>query len=212
MKSAIKRNLALCIALMLTVCCALTAAAASTPPSGLAELSVSEGYTVQPIDGGDTSVEAVDGVYYGVRKLSLSFPTADGEQYVVFLLRGQTVPTEGSIRYMNQLGGSGELMSVNIYPDTLTAPGSYYIYISDSVSYKQIASFTVTEPPYTLGDVDGSGEVDVADATRLLRYLAELSTEDETVVLPAADTDGSGKVDIGDVTKLLRVLAELEGF
>lgn len=212
MKNAIKRNLALCLALMLIMGCTFSAAAAKAPSPGLTGLSVAEGYELMPMDDVDAAIEATDGVYYGVEQLGLNFPTMAGEQYMVFLLHGQTVPTESSIRYINQLSGSGENMEINIFPDSLRAAGSYYIYISDSASYKQVASFTVTEPPYTVGDVDGSGEVDAADATRLLRHLAELALADETVVLPAADTDGDGKVDIGDVTKLLRVLAEIEYF
>ncbi len=210
MKRAKKRHLALCLSLAVLMACAFTATAADTAAYALGELSFAEGYKLQPLDAAGNAIEAVDGEYSQVEKLSFSFASQEGEEYVAFLLYDSSVPTESSIRYINQLSGTGAELSFTLYPGSMAQAGSYYVYLSDSESYTQIGSFTVSQPPYITGDVDGSGEVDVGDATRLLRYLAQLTGESETVILPAADIDGSGEVDVGDVTRLLRVLAGLE--
>jgi hypothetical protein len=59
------------------------------------------------------------------------------------------------------------------------------------------------------GDVDGDGEVTTADATLLLRYLA-----DWQITLPhpdRADVDHDGAVTLRDAQKLLQYLAEFTG-
>jgi hypothetical protein len=60
-------------------------------------------------------------------------------------------------------------------------------------------------PPFTPGDVDGSGTLDITDPVRLLGYLflgvpAELGCPD------AADVDDSRQLDIGDPVYLLNYL------
>ena len=182
-------------------------------------VTVEEGYTLTLLDAAGnpitttTSEEADDeprDVYKGVAKLKLNFTGTTGEQYLVFLLNGgSTVPTQGNIRYINQQAGSSAMEFI-IYPDDLSEPGTYTVHLSDSDSYTQVASLTVAKPPYTLGDVDESDAVNVGDVTRLLRYLANLTADDEIVNLQAADVDGSGAVNVGDATKLLRVLANLD--
>ncbi len=58
------------------------------------------------------------------------------------------------------------------------------------------------------GDVDQNGVIEAADATEILRVVAQLETlkVSETV----ADANNDGIVDSGDATKILRVVAQLE--
>ncbi len=214
-----KRAMAMCLAMIMALSCCISATAAGEDPNRVYDVSAEEGYTLTLWDAADhqittTTSEEADGetrdVYKGVAKLKLSFTGTVGEQYVVFLLNGgNKVPTQSNIRYINQQTGIAA-MEFTIYPDDLTAPGEYTLHLSDSDSYTQVASLMVAEPLYTLGDVDESDAVNVGDVTRLLRYLANLTTEDEIVNLRAADVDGSGEVNVGDATKLLRVLANLD--
>ena len=164
-------------------------------------------------------------VYVAPARVSITLDADDGvmagQQYVVFLLGGSdvgnTIPGEKNIRYIDQLKSDSTTVSFNLYPDTLTSAGVYNIYVTSndgvfsiSEGTEPVASFTMTKPPYPVGDVDQSGAMDVGDATRLLRYLADLTTASDVVNLDVADVDGSGGVDVGDVTKMLRVLADLD--
>ena len=56
------------------------------------------------------------------------------------------------------------------------------------------------------GDVDGDGELSIADVTALLTLLTrqELSSKEASL----ADADGDGEVSIADVTALLSLLAK----
>ena len=52
--------------------------------------------------------------------------------------------------------------------------------------------------------MNGDGEIDGRDATRLLQYLAHWNVE---IVEGAADTNGDGEIDGRDATRLLQYLA-----
>ena len=77
---------------------------------------------------------------------------------------------------------------------------------------------TPTEPPtkpdpiidgtHDRGDADGDGTVGIMDATRIQRYLANLTDEDGIDMI-AADADLDGNVGIMDATRIQRVLAGL---
>lgn len=63
---------------------------------------------------------------------------------------------------------------------------------------------TVNESTALVGDIDGNGEVNLKDATRLMKYLADWDVE---VNLAAADTNGDGEVNLKDATHLMKYLA-----
>lgn len=219
MKMWRKRALAMALSLSLMLGCAVCASAAEVEENRLCDLTVSDGYTLTLLDADDNVVTSVQedvsgttkAVYKNVAKMKLEFTGSATEQYVVFLLNGESkVPVDGNIRYIDQTTGSTSVEFM-IYPDRLSEPGTYYVTLSDTADYNDsVASFSVAKPPYPVGDVDQSGAMDVGDATRMLRYLADLTTEDDIVNLDVADVDGSGEADVGDVTKMLRVLAGLD--
>jgi hypothetical protein len=62
----------------------------------------------------------------------------------------------------------------------------------------------MTEPTTTRGDVDGDGDVNIADVTALIDYL--LSGNTSGFDLSAADCDQDGDVNIADVTSLIDYL------
>jgi hypothetical protein len=63
---------------------------------------------------------------------------------------------------------------------------------------------TLAEGGYLRGDVDGSGTVDITDATTLINYL--LYGNANPFVEDNADVDYSGDIDITDATTLINYL------
>lgn len=58
-------------------------------------------------------------------------------------------------------------------------------------------------PEPIMGDVDSSGEVNVADALLTLRYSMGI-VDENALDLSAADIDGSGEVNVADALMILR--------
>ena len=88
--------------------------------------------------------------------------------------------------------------------------GTYNVYVStDSVNLTKVASLEYgTEPEYTLGDIDGDGNIDITDALIALRVSAQITTLD-TKETKAADVNTDGFVDIKDALLLLRYSAKI---
>ena len=63
-------------------------------------------------------------------------------------------------------------------------------------------------PPAIKGDMDGDGEITVADALKALRIAAKLvQPTDQDILL--GDADGDGEITVADALKILRVAAKL---
>ena len=206
---------ALAAALLLTV----PALAAETTP-GVYNLKVNSGYTVQMLDeSGEAAASClaeVDGktstLYTGAVKFTLSFTGNAGEQYVVFLLSDAdetTVPTAQNIQYIDQT--AGESVTFTVYPQDMTAPGTYGVYVSSTTeAYTQVASFQVTtswdEAPYILGDVNMDGFITSYDASVILQHIAGYITLNPTQ-MQAADTSKDGDVKSYDASCILQYIA-----
>ena len=68
-----------------------------------------------------------------------------------------------------------------------------------------------TPPAVKLGDVDGNGEIDSADARKALRRAVDLETyEKGSDKFIACDVDRNGEVNSADARKILRAAVELE--
>ncbi|MGN0461461.1 MAG: leucine-rich repeat protein [Ruminococcus sp.] len=63
---------------------------------------------------------------------------------------------------------------------------------------------TSSQPSYAKGDVNGDGDVDVADATILQKYINKVAVSINTEV---ADVNGDGRVDVRDVTMIQKKVA-----
>lgn len=59
-----------------------------------------------------------------------------------------------------------------------------------------------------MGDADGSGEVDVNDATTIQKIAAEMETPD-TRTLFASDVNGDGVVSVTDATAIQKYSADI---
>ena len=57
---------------------------------------------------------------------------------------------------------------------------------------------------YVLGDVNGSGSVDIGDAVCIVNHL--VGKDSETFIERVADTNGNGQIDIGDAVCIVNLL------
>ena len=213
----LKQLLAFTLALAMLAIPAMASGTHST--LGVYDLNVESGYTLTPLKADGSAADRYSGqfgsgvstVYEGVEKFSLSF-TGSADQYVVFLLgNGGTVPTESNIEYIDQTGGMTTI-SFTLFPYQMEV-GEYNVYVSSTGgSYTKVASFSVTdsweEAPYTLGDVNMDGSIDVIDASLILRYAANLNTLTDTQKA-AADVNGNNSIDVIDASMVLRYAANL---
>ena len=209
--------LAIVLVVMLLTTAALAAGTQTTPV--VYGLSVQSGYSVSFKTESGAAAGTATGtvgtstgtVYKDAAKLELSFTGEDGEQYAVFLLKGSEVPTQGSIKYIDQTEGSN--VKFTVYPYDLSETGSYGLYVSStSAGYKQVATFGVTdnweEAPYTLGDVDMDGRITASDASLVLQYVAKQITLTDTQLAAAKVNDGT-LLTAADASLILQYVAKV---
>ena len=96
----------------------------------------------------------------------------------------------------------------------ISEAGEYTLIVTNG-DKETTVTFTVKEqtpppPEFKRGDMDGDGEISVADALRALRIAAKLvaPTEDDIAI---GDIDRDGEVTVADALKILRVAAKLAG-
>lgn len=202
-----KRKLsALLLAALLLVSLSMTALAEDTSTCGAYNVKAESGYTLTP-DG-----TADSGFYANASAFTLSCPAGtSGEQTLVLLLAGDSrVPTADNLQYIDQQASDGSSISFTLKPKELTAGTSYSVYLSTtSKAVTKVASFQYGEKPaYTLGDVDGNGKIEPADALWILQSLVDAKTLDDSQIL-AADIDKNGKIEPVDALKILQYLVDI---
>lgn len=140
----------------------------------------------------------------------------NGSQYLVLMLKvagENTVPTAKNIYYINQKAAAadGKLTFTNaggdsVYPMDLVN-GTYSIYIlGDGKTFdpaKADASFTY-EAGYTLGDVDGDGEITVVDALKALQMSVGIDYNWTATQRLAANVDKDDEITVVDALFILQ--------
>lgn len=194
-----KRKITALFLAALTLLTLSTAALADDTALGAYHVQSKTGYTFR-VDG----VESDGGFYLGADTFTLTCSNTSGET-LVYLVEGSGVPTEQNLQYIDQSGSAAEF---TLKPKGLEADKTYRVYVSTaSKEPTEAASFSYGErPSYKLGDVDGSGNVDVVDAAVLLNYLAKKWTLTETNLLAADVATPKGQVDIVDAAQILNYL------
>ena len=152
--------------------------------------------------------------------LNASFTNAaiqNGKDYIVWVIAATKdgdntvyIPTQSSILYIGQATASGTTFTFNgVYPKEIadgavmiSGPGLMDIDTADG-SKDGLYTLATIKIPYTLGDVNDSGEVDINDLTRLARYMVDSTVE---INMQAADVTRNGEVDINDLTRLARYM------
>lgn len=207
--------LAIVLALTLLTPAALASGAQTTPV--VYGLSVESGYSVsfKTADGAaagtatGTVGTSTGTVYKDAAKLELSFTGNAGEQYAVFLLKGSEVPTQGSIKYIDQTEGTS--VKFMVYPYDLSETGEYKLYVSStSTGYAKVATFGVTdnweEAPYTLGDVNMDGKINVSDALLILQDIVGTVDLNEQQQQAANVDKSNASINVNDALKLLNYI------
>lgn len=197
-----RRILALFLA-ALTLLTLTTAALAAEEANGAYNVQSKTGYTLR-VDGAENDGS---GFYANADTFTLTLNTAPTEQTLVYLVEGSGLPTEENLQYIDQ---SGTNAAFTLKPKELEAGKTYRVYVStQSKAPVEAGSFSYGEKPtYTLGDVDGSGIIDVSDALMALKASAEVITLNETESL-AADVDKNEMVDVSDALMILKYSAEV---
>ena len=213
-----KRLIAFALALTLLTLPAVAAGGDTHSTLGVYDLNVESGYALTPLKADGSPADRYSGqfdgsvstVYEGAEKFKLSF-SGSADQYVVFLLKDGSVPTESNIAYIDQTG-SVTTIEFTLFPYQLES-GNYNVYLSGTnFAYTCVASFKVTnsweEAPYTLGDVDQDGRITAYDASLILQSISEI-----TVLTPsqeeAADTDHNGTVTAFDASRIIQYVSEI---
>lgn len=148
------------------------------------------------------------GFYAGADTFELNCTGLTGEYSLVLLLEGDSkVPTEGNIQYIDQTSVKAGKVTFTLKPKALTE-GTYNVYISTTdKALKKVASFQYgTKPPYTPGDVNCDGDIDVFDVSALLGYLAKKRTLTADGLLAADVASPKGEIDVFDVSRILQYL------
>lgn len=209
----VKRALVFVLALTLLTLPAMAAGSHST--LGVYELNVESGYALTPLKADGSPADRYSGqfdgsvstVYEGAEKFKLSF-SGSADQYVVFLLKDGSVPTESNIAYIDQTG-SVTTIEFTLFPYQLES-GNYNVYLSGTnFAYTCVASFKVTnsweEAPYTLGDVNSDGNINSRDAMLILQYAVDpVGYSLSQTQLMAADVNNDTEVNSRDALFVLQ--------
>ena len=206
----------LLLAAVLTAALCVGALAAEPMVAGIYDVTGGEGVTLTPQTANQSAITAETqesyGAYYanavrfGVVKDNLT----GGAQYLLLVVKGTEAPNEKNIVYINQQAAdSNGKVSFNAYPSSLTKD-NYRVYVVGEGSPFNTASPTASfsyYQPYTLGDVNGDGEIDVRDVAAILNYVVK------NVTLTGSDYEAANvvrdeMVDIRDAAKLLNYIVK----
>ncbi|MBR5942306.1 MAG: dockerin type I repeat-containing protein, partial [Clostridia bacterium] len=128
----------------------------------------------------------------------------DGAQFDLYTAAGPIAAT------WTPEGATGTLNGEEYLAGTaITEVGEYTLTVVNG-SKEVTVHFTVvdTTPQVKRGDMDGDGEITVADALKALRIAAKLA-EETPEALAVGDVDGDGEITVADALRILRVAAKL---
>lgn len=222
-----KRTIRL-LALILTLTLALSAAAMAT------EIDYEKGET--NATKSVSAVSLVDGceLKFDGDKLKVTYTNSalkEGDMVIVFLLEtkdatGKLVeavktteaaakpiaPTAENIKYIDQsvakATASNGSVSFDIYPQNHTSAVVRIISANKDGTLTDV-NVAAVKLNYTLGDVDGSGEVTATDALRVLQFVTNRNDKDgkfNLQVPQAGDVDKSGEITATDALRILQFI------
>lgn len=102
--------------------------------------------------------------------------------------------------------------TTTIYNFTPQKSGKYTLTVSSEDCNKEYAEKTIEFTVFDMlvGDADGSGNIDIRDATRVQMFVANLA-QDQLIYEDMADGDGSGLINIRDATAIQCYIAKYGG-
>ena len=207
--------------LLLTVVLAgalcVSALAAEPTEAGVYDVvKTAENITVTPRTADGTAIDAstqggYSGYYAGAVKFGVEAKgLTAGSQYLLLMVSGDGAPGADNIVYIDQQAADANgTVAFTAYPQAL-GKGSYRIFLlggDQTLSSGPAASFQAYVP-YTLGDVNDDGTIDVSDALMALQSAVNLLQLTESQIL-AADVDRNLTVDVSDALLLLKYSVNL---
>ena len=116
------------------------------------------------------------------------------------------VPIDSTVCYPASAGSQQTLQfSLDVPPGLASARLRFVSWDANVDNCGAVKSVSLTgestDPPSTPGDIDGDGQVNIADVTALIDLLLSGNVGNN-----AADVDGDGQVSISDVTALIDIL------
>ena len=218
-----KRTIRL-LALILTLTLALSAAAMAT------KIDYEKGET--NATKSVSAVSLVDGctVVFEGDKLNVTYTNSalkEGDMVIVFLLETadkkeitddkvelSITPTSSNIKYIDQgtaaataTAGNGSVR-FSVYPQNYTNAVVRIISANKDGTLTDV-NVAAVRLNYTLGDVDGSGEVTATDALRVLQFVTNRNDKDgkfNLQVPQAGDVDKSGEITATDALRILQFI------
>lgn len=138
----------------------------------------------------------------GMTIMSRKDPDAENSYlFVMFSLEGNPI-----------IGNEGSVMDVKLDISSDVLVGQYDVKLDDI--YMATSSFETLNPvasvselsvtDYIIGDVNGDGEVDIADAVCIVNHVVGKSTS--SFVDAAADANSDGDVDIADAVRIVNLI------
>lgn len=206
--------------LLLTVVLAgalcVSALAAEPTEAGVYGMTTETGITVTSQKADGTAIDAstqgdYSGYYTGAVKFGVEAKgLTAGSQYLLLMVSGDGAPGADNIVYIDQQAADANgTVAFTAYPQAL-GKGSYRIFLlggDQTLSSGPAASFQAYVP-YTLGDVNDDGTIDVSDALMALQSAVNLLQLTESQIL-AADVDRNLTVDVSDALLLLKYSVNL---
>ena len=218
-----KRTIRL-LALILTLTLALSAAAMAT------KIDYEKGET--NATKSVSAVSLVEGctVAFEGEKLKVTYTNSalkEGDMVIVFLLETadkkeitddkvelSITPTSSNIKYIDQgtaaataTAGNGSVR-FSVYPQNYTNAVVRIISANKDGTLTDV-NVAAVKLNYTLGDVDGSGEVTATDALRVLQFVTNRNDKDgkfNLQVPQAGDVDKSGEITATDALRILQFI------
>ena len=141
-----------------------------------------------------------------------------GDQMVVLMLacsdpeNGSYSVTESSVLYIMQTvaAADGSVTFDNIYPSQMANAA---IVISSNNKNVPVVRAAAVKAAYKLGDVNGDGNISVADAALITKNLANAKAYPLSGTnFMAADVNSDGQITLADATSLVKYIADSEHY
>ena len=195
----------------------VSALAAEPTEAGVYGMTTETGITVTPQTAEGKAIDAstqedytdyyAGAVKFGVEATGLKA----GSQYLLLMVSGDGAPGADNIVYIDQQAADANgTVAFTAYPQAL-GKGSYRIFLlggEQTLSSGGLAASFQAYVPYTLGDVNDDGTIDVSDALMALQSAVNLLQLTESQIL-AADVDRNLTVDVSDALLLLKYSVNL---
>ena len=183
------------------------------------------------VDTGDVVFDADDGVFPIGTKIIIDKLT-DGAEFIVAQKAMLDISNKYTVYEITAVKDEIEIQPDGTVNVTFKAPNGYNVsklsvyYVSDSgeaerlnisvnkdektvtVHLTHLSTYVLAEVEFSVGDLDGDGEITVSDALVALRVAAKI-VEQTDEALTIGDVDGDGSITVSDALAILRVAAKI---